>query len=95
MTDPVADNIGDHWASAAQQYDRLLARGIDIRPHGSATSPLRAGVAPDTHVRTLERHAVANGEEVWNGRRISLIVSAERLGVLDGQGRLAHRAHPA
>jgi predicted metalloenzyme YecM len=36
-------------------------------------------------VRTLlERHAVANRENVWNGRPISLIVLAEPLEVLDG-----------
>ena len=32
MTDPIADIIGDYWAFAAQQRDRLLARGIDIAP---------------------------------------------------------------
>ena len=38
------------------------------------------------HVRTLlERHAVANRENVWNGRPISLIVPAERIEVLDGK----------
>ena len=38
------------------------------------------------HVRThLERHAVANRENVWNGRPISLIVPAEPLEVLDGK----------
>ena len=33
----------------------------------------------------LERHAVANRENVWNGRPISLIVPAEPLEVLDGK----------
>jgi hypothetical protein len=38
------------------------------------------------HVRNLlERHAVANRENVWNGRPISLIVPAEPLEVLDGK----------
>ena len=38
------------------------------------------------HVRTLlERHAVANHENVWNGRPISLIVPAEPLEVLDDE----------
>lgn len=32
----------------------------------------------------LERHAVANWENLWNGRPISLIVLAEPLEVLDG-----------
>lgn len=30
MTDPIADISGDYRAFAAQQRDRLLARGIDI-----------------------------------------------------------------
>ena len=33
MADPVGDIIGDYRAFAAQQRDRLLARGIDIRPY--------------------------------------------------------------
>ena len=38
------------------------------------------------HLRTLlERHAVANVENVWNGRPISLIILAEPLRVLGGQ----------
>jgi hypothetical protein len=32
MTDPIADIVGDYRAFAAQQRDRLLARGIDIAP---------------------------------------------------------------
>ena len=38
------------------------------------------------HLRTrLERHAIANRENVWNGRPISLIVLTEPLEVLDGK----------
>src|SRR6185369_15849885 len=38
------------------------------------------------HVRTLlERHAIANRENVWNGRPISLIVPAQPLDVLEGK----------
>jgi hypothetical protein len=33
MTDPIADIIGDYRAFAAQQRERLLARGIDIAPY--------------------------------------------------------------
>jgi hypothetical protein len=33
MADPVGDIIGDYRAFAAQQHDRLLTRGIDIRPY--------------------------------------------------------------
>jgi len=38
------------------------------------------------HVRGLiERHAVANRENVWNGRPISLIVLAQPIEVFDGK----------
>lgn len=85
MTDPVRDIIGDYRAFAAQQRDRLLARGIDIGP--CALSHLAVRV-PEwdqyVHLRTLlERHAVANRENVWNGRPISLVVPAVPLEVLD------------
>jgi predicted metalloenzyme YecM len=87
MADPIADIIGDYVAFAAQQRDRLLARGIDIAPYG--LSHLAVRVAEwDQYVlqRTqLERHARANRENVWNGRPISLIVLAEPLVVLDGK----------
>ena len=42
----------------------------------------------DEYVRVrgiLERHALANRQNVWNGRPISLIVPAEPLDVLDGK----------
>ena len=87
MTDPIADIIGDYSAFAAQQRDRLLARGIDIAPY--ELSHLAYRVPEWDHyvqVRTLlERHAVANRENVWNGRPISLIVPAAPLEVLDGK----------
>ena len=87
MPDPIADIIGDYRAFAAQQRDRLLARGIDIA--GLELSHLAYRV-PEwdqyVQVRThLERHATANRENVWNGRPISLIVLAEPLEVLEGQ----------
>src|SRR4051794_34833895 len=87
MADPVGDIIGDYRAFAAQQQDRLLARGIDISPY--ALSPLAARVREwdqYVHVRNmLDRHAVANRENVWNGPPISLTVPAEPLEVLDGK----------
>ena len=87
MADPVGDIIGDYRAFAAQQRDRLLARGIDISAY--ELSHLCYRVAEwDEYVRVrglLERHAVANRENYWNGRPISLIVLAERLEVLDGK----------
>lgn len=87
MTDPIADIIGDYQAFAAQQRDRLLARGIDIAPYPLSHLAFRV---PEwgqyLHVRELlERHASANSEKVWNGRPISLIVLTEPLEVLDGK----------
>ena len=85
MADPVADIIGDYRAFAAQQRDRLLARGIDIRPYPLSHVAYRVSEWDQyVHLRTLlERHATANFENVWNGRPISKIVLAEPLVVLD------------
>jgi predicted metalloenzyme YecM len=87
MADPVGDIIGDYRAFAAQQRDRLLTRGIDIAPYALSHLAFRVPEWDQyVHVRTLlERHAVANSENVWNGRPISLIVPAEALDVLDGK----------
>ena len=86
MADPVGDIIGDYQGFAARQRDRLLDRGIDIG--ACSLSHLAVRVAEwDDYVRTrtlLERHAVTNSENVWNGRPISLIVLATPLEVLDG-----------
>ena len=85
-SDPIAEIIGDYRAFAAMQRDRLAARGIDIAPY--PLSHLAVRVADwdlYVHQRTLlERHATVNGENLWNGRPISLIVLAEPLEVLDG-----------
>jgi predicted metalloenzyme YecM len=87
MADPVGDIIGDYRAFVAQQHDRLLNRGIDIGSY--SLSHLAVRVAEwDDYVRMrnlLERHAVTNSENVWNGRPISLIVLANPLEVLDGK----------
>ena len=87
MTDPIADIIGDYRAFAAQQRDRLLARGIDIAPYELSHLAFRVPEWDQyVHVRTLlERHAIANRENVWNGRPISLIVPAGPLEVLEGK----------
>jgi predicted metalloenzyme YecM len=87
MTDPIADIIGDYKAFAAQQRDRLLARGIDIAPYELSHIAVRVPEWDQyVHIRTLlERHAAANREKVWNGRPISLILPAEPLEVLDGK----------
>jgi predicted metalloenzyme YecM len=87
MGDPLGDIIGDYRGFVAQQHARLLARGIDIRPYPLSHLAVRVAEWDQyVHVRTLlERHAVANRENVWNGRPISLIVPAEPLRVLDGQ----------
>jgi predicted metalloenzyme YecM len=87
MTDPIAEIIGDYRAFAALQRDRLATRGIDIAPYGLSHVAFRVPEWDQyVHVRTLlERHAVANRENVWNGRPISLIVPADPLEVLDGK----------
>src|SRR6266571_5181923 len=86
MADPVGDIIGDYRGFAAMQHQRLLARGIDIRPYPLSHLAVRV---PDwdqyVHLRTLlERHATANLEDVWNGRPISKILLADPLRVLGG-----------
>src|SRR3954465_4806412 len=87
MTDPIADVIGDYRLFAAQQRDRLLALGIDIAPYALSHLAYRVPEWDQyVHVRSLlERHAVANRENVWNGRPISLIVLEQPLEVLDGK----------
>jgi predicted metalloenzyme YecM len=87
MADPIEEIIGDYRAFAAQQRDRLATRGIDISPY--ALSHVAYRVAEwDEYVRVrglIERHAIANRENFWNGRPISLIVPAEPMPVLDGK----------
>lgn len=85
MADPVGDIIGDYRAFAAQQRDRLLTRGIDIAPYELGHLAVRVPEWDQyVHVRTLlERHAIANMENVWNGRPMSMILLAEPLRVLD------------
>ena len=87
MTDPIADLIGDYRAFTALQRDRLAARGSDIAPYELGHLAVRVPEWDQyVHLRTLlERHAVANRENFWNGRPISLIVPSEPLRVLDGQ----------
>ena len=74
-------------ASAAQQHERLLARGIDIRPYSLSHVAVRVPEWDQyLHLRTLlERHSTANVEGVWNGRPMSMLLLAEPLEVLDGQ----------
>ena len=86
MADPVGDIIGDYRAFATQQRDRLLARGIDIRPYTLSHLAFRVPEWDQyVHVRTLlESHAAANYESVSNGRPISKILLATPLEVLDG-----------
>ena len=87
VTDPFEDILGDYRAFAAQQRDRLLARGIDIAPYGLSHLAFRVPEWDQyVHVRTLlERHAVSNRENLWNGRPISMIVPARPLEILDGK----------
>ena len=87
MADPIGDIIGDYRAFAAQQRDRLLTRGIDISPFSLSHVAVRVAEWDQyVHVRNLlERHAIANRENFWNGRPISLIVPAEPLELPDGK----------
>ena len=86
MADPIEDIIGDYKAFAAQQRDRVAARGIDVTPY--AVSHICYRVSEwDEYIRVrglLERHATANRENFWNGRPISLIIF-DQLEVLDGK----------
>jgi predicted metalloenzyme YecM len=86
MADPVGDIIGDYRGFVAQQHERLLARGIDIRPYTLSHLAFRVPEWDQyVHVRTLlERHATANLENVWNGRPMSMILLATPLEVLVG-----------
>ena len=87
MDDPIAELIGDYRAFAAQQRDRLAARGIDISPYELSHLCYRVPEW-DEYLRVrglLERHAAANRENYWNGRPMSLIVPAEPMPVLDGK----------
>jgi len=86
MADPVGDIIGDYRAFVGRQHDRLLARGIDIRPYPLSHLAFRVPEWDQyVHLRTLlERHATASAENVWNGRPISMILLATPLEVLDG-----------
>jgi len=86
VADPIEDIIGDYRAFAAQQRDRLTTRGIDISPYPLSHICYRVPEW-DEYVRIrdlLERHAVANRENFWNGRPISLILF-DGLEVLDGK----------
>ncbi|WP_461050152.1 VOC family protein [Terrabacter koreensis] len=82
------DIIGDYAGFAAQQAERLLARGIDISPYDLSHVAFRVPEWEQyVHARNLlERHAVTNRENLWNGRPISLIVPAQPLEVLGGKG---------
>ena len=87
MADPIKDILGDYEAFAAQQRDRLATLGIDIAPYELSHLAYRVPEWDQyLHVRgLLERHAVANRENVWNGRPISLIVPTAPPEVLDGK----------
>ena len=86
MADPIEDIIGDYKAFAAQQRDRVAARGIDTTSY--AVSHIAYRVPEwDEYIRVrglLERHAFANREGFWNGRPMSLILF-DQLEVLDGK----------
>ena len=87
MADPIGDILGDYRAFATRQHDRLLRRGIDIRPFELSHLAFRVPEWDQyVHVRTLlERYASEHAENLWNGRPISLIRLAAPLEVLDGK----------
>ncbi len=67
MADPVGDLIGDYRAFAAQQRDRLLARGIDIRPYSLSHLAVRVPEWDQyVHLRCSNEPASVRGP--WNGR---------------------------
>ena len=87
LTHPLEDIIGDYRAFAVQQRDRLATLGIDIAPYGLSHLAYRTPEW-DEYVRVrglIERHAVSNSENVWNGRPISLIVLSEPLEIFNGK----------
>ena len=54
MADPVGDIIGNYRAFAAQQQDRLRARGIDIGPYPLSHLAVRVPEWDQyVHLRTL------------------------------------------
>ena len=87
MPDPIEDIIGDYRTFAAQQRDRLRARGIDIAPYALApprvprprVGPVRAG--PDAPGAPRHRQS----RELLERPPISLIVPAPPLEVLEGK----------
>ena len=87
MADSIVDIIGDYRAFVSQQNDRLAMRDIDIGPYELSHLAYRVPEWDQyVHLRGLiERHAVANRENVWNGRPISMIVLTEPIEVLDGK----------
>src|SRR6266498_2415389 len=64
-----------------KRIEQVAARGIDIAPYELSHLAFRVPEWDQyVHLRTiLERHAVANLENVWNGRPISMILLAEPL----------------
>ena len=96
MTDPIAEIIGDYRAFTALQRDRPATRGIDISRYELSHLAVRVPEWDQyVHLRTrLERHAIANHENVWNGRPISILVLKEPLEVLDGKVVQAYLRSP-
>ena len=97
MTDPIADILGDYRAFFAGQKERLRARGIDISPYPLSHLAYRVHEW-DRYLQVrdqLERHAVANVENIWNGRPISKILLREPLRGGTAGHRRPDRVDPA
>jgi len=76
----VENAIGDVLVGSGIGLDQIIQQtqtsGIDVAPYELSHLAVRVPEWDQyVHLRTiLERHAVANRENVWNGRPISLIV---------------------
>lgn len=64
MTAQIQDIIGDYRAFAAQQRDRLAARGIDTTPYGLSHLAYRVPEWDQYNREFAEAHDVAM-EAVW------------------------------
>ena len=60
MADPVGDIIGDYRAFVAQQHDRLLARGIDIRGYPLSHLAFRVPEFKAVHAELARREIICD-----------------------------------
>lgn len=79
--DPLSEILGDYRAFFAKQRSRLVERGIVIDGYALSHLAYRTLTYPEylEAREALERHAIANAENVWNGRPISKILLRQPL----------------